>query len=166
MLFRSLTCFHCKVKKCNCAISHTNPSLTRMRIPLPCCFAQVQWLSWTRSRRSSMRSSWPRTWTCQPSCRSTRSSALPTTSAPCSTSPARPRSADIWLAIAFGRGCLSILFLVVSLRFAPVFLSDSGRMYSCHILCVIWLVDAECRIRIYDHGRGEEAELFLIRLHV
>ena len=116
-----LGCFHCEVKKCNCAISHTNPSLTRMRIPLPCCFAQVQWLSWTRSRRSSMRSSWPRTWTCQPSCRSTRSSALPTTSAPCSTSPARPRSADIWLAIAFGRGCLSILFLVVSLRFAPVF---------------------------------------------
>ena len=58
-------------------------------------FAQHQWQSWTRSLRSCTRSSWRRTSTCLPLCRSTRSSAPPTTSRRCFISPARHHCADI-----------------------------------------------------------------------
>jgi hypothetical protein len=64
------------------------------RILITLLFTQHQWQSWTRSPRSCTRSSWRRTSTCLPLCRSTRSSAPPTTSRRCFISPARHHSAD------------------------------------------------------------------------
>ena len=60
-------------------------------------FPQHQWQSWTKSLRSCTRSSWRRTSTRLPLCKSTRSSARRITSRPCSISPARHHYADVVL---------------------------------------------------------------------